>query len=464
MEQRRRDGSYHLLHRANLDGAEELKRSLRALNERLASAVDESNAKDELLEEHSRVAEEALEGWEKAEAEAAFLRQRLVKMAADGVSLEKENSSLRYEVAVLEEELQVRGEEKEKQSLAMAKRVSEMEAELQRVRGILRRRHPLKSTMTMTMTMTNQAYVSALEEEKRVLSEALEKKMRELDMAWSLCSRTASKLSRAETELGNWRREKPAGDLGLMNDFLEMEKSVSLESSLSFSAQAQPETRPEMEAAVRKLVDLVNVAKEKGNGDGELLLSLRCEPGELVDALQDLGQACNRFLEQGSDLESFILALASSMEWVNGHCSVTNTKTKAVPERTQEWEISTASEKLAECQETILSLGKQLRALAPPPKDAPLLDHVITSGGHVTLVDWILADCEKRSDGGPTANVAVAEAKALEDGGEKKPSAGPIIVAQKRPKKNLGMMLRRLLMRRKEKSARKVVSLHPISL
>ncbi|XP_022985873.1 filament-like plant protein 7 [Cucurbita maxima] len=41
-----------------------------------------------------------------------------------------------------------------------------------------------------------------------------------------------------------------------------------------------------------------------------------------------------------------------------------------------EWEITTASEKLAECQETILNLGKQLKALATP-KEAAILDKVI---------------------------------------------------------------------------------------
>ncbi|KAL0919874.1 hypothetical protein M5K25_011998 [Dendrobium thyrsiflorum] len=43
-----------------------------------------------------------------------------------------------------------------------------------------------------------------------------------------------------------------------------------------------------------------------------------------------------------------------------------------------DWEISTASEKLAECQETILELGKQLKALASP-KNAALLDNLISS-------------------------------------------------------------------------------------
>ncbi|QCD91347.1 Filament-like plant protein [Vigna unguiculata] len=43
-----------------------------------------------------------------------------------------------------------------------------------------------------------------------------------------------------------------------------------------------------------------------------------------------------------------------------------------------DWEITAASEKLAECQETILNLGKQLKALAAP-KDVSLFDNAIAS-------------------------------------------------------------------------------------
>ncbi|KAJ0040631.1 hypothetical protein Pint_28009 [Pistacia integerrima] len=43
-----------------------------------------------------------------------------------------------------------------------------------------------------------------------------------------------------------------------------------------------------------------------------------------------------------------------------------------------DWEITAASEKLAECQETILNLGKQLKALASP-REAALFDKVIST-------------------------------------------------------------------------------------
>lgn len=44
----------------------------------------------------------------------------------------------------------------------------------------------------------------------------------------------------------------------------------------------------------------------------------------------------------------------------------------------QGWEITTASAKLAECQETIINLGKQLKALASP-REAAILDKMLAA-------------------------------------------------------------------------------------
>lgn len=49
----------------------------------------------------------------------------------------------------------------------------------------------------------------------------------------------------------------------------------------------------------------------------------------------------------------------------------------------QGWEITAASVKLAECQETILNLGKQLKALASP-QEAVLFDKVFSSTNPAT--------------------------------------------------------------------------------
>ncbi|CAL9198065.1 filament-like plant protein 7 [Musa acuminata AAA Group] len=55
----------------------ELERSLEDLNEQLSSVLTESSVKDDLLAKQGKVANEAMSGWEKAEAEALSLKQKL---------------------------------------------------------------------------------------------------------------------------------------------------------------------------------------------------------------------------------------------------------------------------------------------------------------------------------------------------------------------------------------------------
>ncbi|KAG6518755.1 hypothetical protein ZIOFF_022236 [Zingiber officinale] len=55
----------------------ELEKSVENLNEQLSSVRSESNAKDDLLAKQAKVAEEAISGWEKAEARALALQKQL---------------------------------------------------------------------------------------------------------------------------------------------------------------------------------------------------------------------------------------------------------------------------------------------------------------------------------------------------------------------------------------------------
>jgi len=72
----------------------------------------------------------------------------------------------------------------------------------------------------------------------------------------------------------------------------------------------------------------------------------------------------------------------------------------------QQLEISTASEKLIECRQTILNLGKQLKALASP-KDAVLFDQVLQTAA--------------RSERKPRSQ-SLSEMLSMEDGGLYDPS------------------------------------------
>ncbi|PRQ49593.1 putative filament-like plant protein [Rosa chinensis] len=56
---------------------EELNESVGTLKEKLSAALLDSNAKDELVKQHAKVAEEAVSGWEKSENEVLGLKQQL---------------------------------------------------------------------------------------------------------------------------------------------------------------------------------------------------------------------------------------------------------------------------------------------------------------------------------------------------------------------------------------------------
>ncbi|XP_062003351.1 filament-like plant protein 7 [Rosa rugosa] len=64
---------------AILNEKAELEKDLKALSDELASALSDCKNKDELVKKHANMAQEAVQGWEKVEAEAGFLKQELDK-------------------------------------------------------------------------------------------------------------------------------------------------------------------------------------------------------------------------------------------------------------------------------------------------------------------------------------------------------------------------------------------------
>ncbi|KAL2241659.1 filament-like plant protein 7 [Sesamum indicum] len=104
------------------------------------------------------------------------------------------------------------------------------------------------------------------------------------------------------------------------------------------------------------------------------------------------GQSCQKISPPDSDLENNDTSCKRLEETCSGLTMQLNSMTSnevqddGNPWEKQlqdDWEIKAASEKLAECQETILNLRKQLKALATP-RDAALFDNVIsTPADHV---------------------------------------------------------------------------------
>ncbi|XP_019195411.1 PREDICTED: filament-like plant protein 7 isoform X2 [Ipomoea nil] len=252
----RNEEEVHML----LNGKAELEREIKDLNDKLSSALSECNEKDDFAQRQANIAQEAIAGWEKAEAEAIFVKQelekalyeieagderlvnldgalkecmqqlrsvrgeqekrihdavfetskefektrivleeklaeagnRLAKLGAENTqlskallakekvienlsaqraqaerefnslmtrldTLEKENASLKYEVRVIEKDLEIRNEEREfnrrtadashKQHLESVKRIAKLESECQRLRLLVRKRLPGPAAM-----------------------------------------------------------------------------------------------------------------------------------------------------------------------------------------------------------------------------------------------------------------------------------------------------------------------------
>lgn len=341
---------------------QELDEKLKTINSKLSAALAESNAKDDLVKQHAKVAEEAVSGWEKAEAEAGSLKEeldaalqqkvaaedrvchldgalkecmrqlrqvreeheqkihdvvmkkaneldrirreleeqlaginhRLLEAAAENTvlrnslqektqtieelserktyveadfkvlqvklnSLEKENSALRYEVHVLNKELEIRNEEKEynrrstdaanKQFIESTKKIAKLETECQRLRVLVRKKLPgpaAVAQMKMEVEMLGKDAVEgkrkrmgkgvgltsltgesmhenvhenslkqvhafpeqlfALEEENKMLKQTLTTRSNELQTSRVMCARTASKLSQLEAQMEAFHR------------------------------------------------------------------------------------------------------------------------------------------------------------------------------------------------------------------------------------------------------------------
>ncbi|KAL2894819.1 Filament-like plant protein 4 [Bienertia sinuspersici] len=353
------------------DQVKTLEEEISELNENVSSAHSEINTKEELVKQHAKVAEEAVSGWEKAEAEAlslknhlesvtlakltaedraahldgalkecmkqirslkeeneqklqelsqnknkqydrlkheletkiASLDQEVMRAEADSAALsrslqersnmlikvseekskaeaeiemlksnvescEREINSLKYELHIVSKELEIRNEERNmsvksaeavnKQQMENMKKITKLEAECQRLRGLVRkklpgpaalaqmkleveslgrdhgdtrlRRSPARPASPQYSTNSHMSLVSefsldgaqkfqkeneylterllAMEEETKMLKEALAKRNSELQSSRSICAKTASKLQSLEAQVQMFNQQK----------------------------------------------------------------------------------------------------------------------------------------------------------------------------------------------------------------------------------------------------------------
>lgn len=225
-----------------------LEEKLAEANKRHAKVVAENVHLSKALSLKEKLIEELNQQLNQLEADFNALMTRLE-------STEKDNASCKYEVRVLEKELEIRNEEREfnrrtadashKQHLENVKKIAKLESECQRLRLLVRKRLPgpaalakmrnevemlgkdsvetrRKSNPTGLMfdsTVDNASeppikrtsilmeQLCIMEEENKTLRELLVKKTNELQISRNMYARTASKLSQVDSHL----EESPKG-------------------------------------------------------------------------------------------------------------------------------------------------------------------------------------------------------------------------------------------------------------
>ncbi|KAJ4847873.1 hypothetical protein Tsubulata_017248 [Turnera subulata] len=405
---------------------ETLEEQIKELNEKLSAAHEEMTTKDNLVKQHAKVAEEAVTGWEKAEAEALALKnhlesvtlskltaedrashldgalkecmrqirnlkeeheqklqdvivtktkqwdkikmeleakivnfdQELLRSAAENAALsrslqersnmvikiseeksqaeaeiehlkgniescEREINSLKYELHVISKELEIRNEEKNmsmrsadvanKQHMEGVKKIAKLEAECQRLRGLVRkklpgpaalaqmkleveslgrdygdsrlRRSPVKppsphSSSVSEFSMDNSQKFQkeneflterlfAMEEETKMLKEALAKRNSELQASRNLCAKTASRLQSLEAQLqsSNQQKNSPKSIVQVPAEVYSSQHASNPPSLTSVSEDGNDDAQSCADSWATALISELSQFKKEKNGE-----------------------------------------------------------------------------------------------------------------------------------------------------------------------------------------------------
>lgn len=112
-------------------GDADMQDSVKSLSEKLSAALLTISAKEDLVKQHAKVAEDAVAGWEHAEAEVSNLKRLLDASSLKNASLEDQVSHLDGALKECVRQLrQAREEQEEKIRDAVAKKSQELESEM----------------------------------------------------------------------------------------------------------------------------------------------------------------------------------------------------------------------------------------------------------------------------------------------------------------------------------------------
>lgn len=473
------------------DQVKALEEEINELDEKLTSANSEINTKEELVKQHAKVAEEAVSGWEKAEAEALALKthlesvtlakltvedraahldgalkecmrqirnlkeeheqklqdlaqaknkqydrmkheletrisaldQDLMRSEAENAALsrslqersnmlikineeksraeaeiellknnvescEREINSLKYELHIVSKELEIRNEEKNmsvktaevanKQHMESVKKIAKLEAECQRLRGLVRKKLPgpaALAQMKMEVESLGREHgdtrirrsparpaspqfssnphmlavpefsldgvqkfqkeneflterLLAMEEETKMLKEALSKRNSELQTSRSICAKTASKLQSLEAQLQILNQPKgfPKSDIQVQAERSSSQHASNPPSMTSLSEDGNDDTVSCAESWASALISGLSHNKDRGRD------KTKTENGnhlELMDDFEEMEKLA-RLSNDSSGSSSMADGLANS-KTANVNGTAANLNAKDIP-------------------------------------------------------------------------------------------------------------------------------------
>ncbi|CAF1938746.1 unnamed protein product [Brassica napus] len=370
---------------------EEATADIKILTERLSAALLNVSLKDDLAKQHAKVAEEAVAGWEKAENEAAALKQQLDASLTKVSALEDRNTHLDSALKECVRQLwQGREEQNQKIEEAINKKCTEWEAakselesriqELQarlgtasvqeedlypKIEALEKENSALKQQLlsiaeevkilTLERDLSTQAAESAskqhlegikkltrLEVECRKLRVMVQRsvKSNELKSSTDNQSDYSGRFSFSDNEVQSPTQRSigkttmaPPVDIGLMDDFLEMEKLASMPHSEP--GRKHSESKPDAQS--RQLKHELETSLQR--------ISELEEKVEMVEVEKlQLEMALNESKEQVEALQSQLMETEEKLS-----------KLKKLEPRTQDLELS-----LDESKKQIHDLQRQL--------------------------------------------------------------------------------------------------------
>ncbi|KAI4336796.1 hypothetical protein L6164_015277 [Bauhinia variegata] len=291
----------------------ELEAKIVNLEQELLRSAAENEALSRSLQERSNMLIKISEEKAQAEAEIELLKGNIE-------SCEREINSLKYELHVVSKELEIRNEEKNmsirsaeaanKQHMEGVKKIAKLEAECQRLRGLVRKKLPgpaALAQMKLEVESLGRDYgetrlrrspvkpssphmspvpefsldnvqkfqkeneflterLLSMEEETKMLKEALAKRNSELQASRSMCAKTLSRLQSLETQLhtGNQQKGSPKSVVQITHESIYSQNASSAPSLTSMSEDGNDDAGSCAESwATGSMSELSQFRKEK---------------------------------------------------------------------------------------------------------------------------------------------------------------------------------------------------------